>query len=237
MYCFHRLRVTRPALPLVGERRGPARGPDEPQAQTATANVATNKALAESTRSNPGSGDTLMPREPIDHTEYFDQVCKALGDWGALVLSLDAGDKPNPMTIGWGSLGTVWGRPMWVVLIRPSRYTYACIEQTGDFTVNVPPAALAEVAMFCGTVSGRDHDKVAEKGLTVEPSTTIQSPGIVECPIIYECKVVQKTDVVPEAFDPQIVQQCYPQGDFHRVYFGQILRTTADREAVEGLLG
>jgi flavin reductase (DIM6/NTAB) family NADH-FMN oxidoreductase RutF len=177
-----------------------------------------------------------MPREPIHYTEYFPEVCKVLGDWGALVVSLDAAGKPNPMTIGWGTLGIVWGRPMWSVLIRPSRYTYGCFEATGDFTVCVPPAALDEVAMFCGTVSGRDHDKMAEQGLTVEPSETIRSPGIAECPIIYECRIVQKTDVVPDAFDPKIVQQCYPQGDFHRVYFGEVLRTTADREAAKALL-
>ncbi|MBM3474282.1 MAG: flavin reductase family protein [Armatimonadetes bacterium] len=177
-----------------------------------------------------------MPRQETHFTDHYAEVCKALGDWGALLLSLDANGKPNPMTIGWGSLGIVWSRPMWVVLVRPSRYTYGCLEETGDFTVNVPPAALDDVAMFCGTVSGRDHDKIAEKGLTVLPSETIRSPGIVECPIIYECKVVQKTDVVPEAFDPRITQQCYPQGDFHRVYFGEVLRTTADPAGVPTLL-
>ena len=178
-----------------------------------------------------------MARETIHYTGYFDQVCKVLGDWGALILSLDANGKPNPMTIGWGTLGIVWGRPMWVVLVRPSRYTYGCLEHTGDFTVNVPPASLDDVAMFCGTVSGRDHDKMAEKGLTVEPSEAIISPGIAECPIIYECKVVQKTDVVPATFDPKIVEQAYPRGDFHRVYFGEVLRTTADRKGLETLLG
>jgi flavin reductase (DIM6/NTAB) family NADH-FMN oxidoreductase RutF len=178
-----------------------------------------------------------MAREPIRYTEHFDEVCKVLGDWGALIVSLDANGKANPMTIGWGTLGIVWSRPMWVVLVRHSRYTFGCLEHTGDFTVNIPPAALAELATFCGTVSGRDHDKIAEKGLTLEPSETIQSPGIAECPIIYECRAVQKTDVVPETFAPEIIKQCYPQGDFHRVYFGEVLRTTADLEALEGLLG
>jgi flavin reductase (DIM6/NTAB) family NADH-FMN oxidoreductase RutF len=172
-----------------------------------------------------------MPKEAIHYAEYFDQVCRALGDWGALIVSLDSEGKANPMTIGWGTLGIVWGRPMWAVLVRPSRYTYGCLEHTGDFTVNVPPSALDQVAMFCGTVSGRDHDKVAEKGLTLVPSETVRSPGLAECPIIYECRIVQKTDVDPAAFDPTIVAQCYPQGDFHRVYFGEILRTVADREA------
>lgn len=171
-----------------------------------------------------------MLKEPIRSTEYFEGVCRVLGDYGALLLSVDPNGKPNPMTIGWGSLGIVWGRPIWVVLVRHSRYTYQCIEHTGDFTVNIPPESLADVATFCGTVSGRDHDKMGEKGLTPLASETVASPGIDECAVIYECKVVQKTDVVPENFDPGIIDQCYPKGDFHRVYFGEVLRTIADRE-------
>ena len=171
-----------------------------------------------------------MAKEPIQYTEYFDKVCRVMGDYGALLLSVDQSGKPNPMAIGWGNIGIVWGKPIWVVLVRPSRYTYQCIEHTGDFTVNIPPESLADVATFCGTVSGRDHDKMTEKSLTALASEMVTSPGIDECAIIYECKVVQKTDVVPENFDPEIVENCYPQGDFHRVYFGEILRTIADLE-------
>jgi flavin reductase (DIM6/NTAB) family NADH-FMN oxidoreductase RutF len=171
-----------------------------------------------------------VPKEPIQYTEYFEGVCRVLQDWGVLLLSVDKGGKPNPMAIGWGNIGVVWGRPMWVVLVRHSRYTHECIEHTGDFTVNVPPEALAGIATFCGTVSGRDHDKMHEKGLAPLPSETVTSPGIDECAIVYECKVVQKTDVVPENFDPAIISHFYGQGDFHRVYFGEILRAVADRE-------
>jgi len=172
-----------------------------------------------------------VPKEPISHTEYFEQVCHVLGTGGALLLSLDRKGKPNPMTIGWGTMGVIWGRPMFVVLVRPSRYTHGCIEHTGDFTVNIPPESLSDAATFCGTVSGRDHDKMAEQDLTAVASAMVKSPGISECAIIYECKVVQKTDVVPAAFDPEVVRQYYPKGDFHRVYFGEILRVVADREA------
>jgi flavin reductase (DIM6/NTAB) family NADH-FMN oxidoreductase RutF len=173
-----------------------------------------------------------LPKQEIAYTDHFDKVCKALSDYGALIVSLDEGGKANPMTIGWGTIGVVWGRPMWIVLVRPSRYTYGCLEHTGDFTVCIPPPSLDDVAMFCGTVSGRDHDKVAEKGLTLLPSEKIDSPGIDECAVVYECKVVQKTDVDPSTFDPTIVQQAYPQGDFHRVYFGEIQRTVADADLV-----
>ena len=171
-----------------------------------------------------------MPKSPIAYTDHFDKACKALTDYGALIVSLDEAGEANPMTIGWGTIGSVWGKPVWVVLVRPSRYTYGCLERTGDFTVCVPPPSLADAAMFCGTKSGRDFDKMAECGLTALPSETIQSPGIEECALVYECKVVQKTDSDPETFDPSILAGAYPSGDFHRIYFGEILRAVADPE-------
>ncbi len=171
----------------------------------------------------------------VEYTEYLKETCDRLRSPGALLTSLDEAGKPNTMAIGWGTVGIVWSRPMFVVLVRPSRYTYSCIEATGDFTVDVPTAGMAEVVEFCGTVSGRDHDKFAEKSLTAAPGLKVKSPIIEECPVCFECKVVQNNDVIPDRFEPAIVSQCYPQGDFHRVYFGEILTVRADADARQKL--
>jgi flavin reductase (DIM6/NTAB) family NADH-FMN oxidoreductase RutF len=109
------------------------------------------------------------------------------------------------------------------VLVRPSRYTYQLIEQTGDFTVNIVPPHLKELVRYCGTVSGRDRDKFREKGLTAIPSSQIKTPLIRECIIHYECKAVYKHDLIPSALGASIVSDFYPQGDFHRLYFSEIL--------------
>ncbi len=61
----------------------------------------------------------------------------------------------------------------------------------------------------------------------------MRSPGIEECWITHECVVVQKTDVVPEHFAPEIIDMLYAGGDFHRVYFGQIVASYADVEALK----
>jgi len=168
-----------------------------------------------------------MPKQPADYRDHFPTVCEGLAR-GALIVSLDEFAKANPMTIGWGAMGLIWGKPIWVVLVRESRYTHQCLERTGDFTVNIAYPDLQEAVDFCGSNSGRDFDKMERCALTARPSQHIQSPGIEECGLIYECRVVQKTDVVPEYFAPDIRQGCYPQGDFHRVYFGEILATWAD---------
>jgi len=170
-----------------------------------------------------------MPKIEVGWDSYLNETADCLPD-GLLLASLDPDEKPNAMVIGWGSVGIIWSRPMFVVLVRHSRYTYECIEASGDFTVNVPSPGMAEAVEFCGTVSGRDHDKFAECGFTIGQSQSIISPYIDECELVYECQVVQHTDVVPENFAPEIIDQFYAGGDFHRIYFGEILLTLAEED-------
>ena len=93
---------------------------------------------------------------------------------GMLIPFLDY----QPSWIGWGSLGSIWGVPLWTVLVRPSRHTYACIEHSGCFTVNVPTSALAEACAVCGSKSGRDLDKFAACDLTAERGQAVCGPTV-----------------------------------------------------------
>jgi flavin reductase (DIM6/NTAB) family NADH-FMN oxidoreductase RutF len=174
-----------------------------------------------------------MAKTLVDFTTYLAQTVKALADPGLLLAAEDSGSKPNVMAIGWATLGIIWGKPVCVVLVRPSRYTYQLIESSGAYSVNVPTPELSETVMYCGTVSGREHDKFQEKGLTALPATRVGAPLIQECPINYECKVVHKNDVIPAELAPEVQKSAYPAGDYHRVYFGEILAVHAE----EGIAG
>ncbi len=143
-------------------------------------------------------------------------------------LSVDARGRPNVMTIGWGALGIFWRRPIFIVPVRHSRYTYGCIEKTGDFTVNVLPRKLAGLANFCGSVSGRDRDKFAEAHLTAARSLRAKSPIIEECVLHYECRKVHANDLAAKALRGEILQSVYASGDYHRFFFGEILSVRAD---------
>jgi len=176
-----------------------------------------------------------MPKIEANWRDYLEESLRMLGDPGALLVSVDDQGKPNTMAIGWGTIGIIWGKPIFVVLVRPSRFTYGLIDEAGDFTVNIPYPEMAETVEFCGTVSGRDHDKFAERNLTAAPAKTVKSPIIAECAIHYECQVVHKNDVVPKEVAEEIVSSFYPGGDFHRVYFGEILAVQADADARERL--
>ncbi len=162
-------------------------------------------------------------KRKIDYKEVIKETVECIEDGLALLVSVDKRGKPNPMTIGWGSVGEIWNIPIFIVLVRPSRYTYSLIEQTGDFTVNICDESMKEITMYCGTVSGRDYDKFKEKKLTPLKSEFIKSPIIKECKINFECRVVAKTDLLPEFLADEIKESAYKNGDYHRLYFGEIL--------------
>jgi flavin reductase (DIM6/NTAB) family NADH-FMN oxidoreductase RutF len=169
-----------------------------------------------------------MAHVEIDPDAWFGQAALTqefytrLTQEGILLGAMGASGTLNPMTIGWALAGSIWGRPMMVVLVRPSRHTYDCLEANPDFTVNVLPADRAEAAAFCGTKSGRDLDKMAECQLTALDSLRIRTPGIAESSIVFECRTVHHNDIQAPTFPPDIVTNYYPEGDFHRVYYGAL---------------
>ena len=169
-----------------------------------------------------------MEKTEISTFKFLDETIRRLNQTGLLLVS-GTSKKANVMTIGWGLPGILWGKPFFIVAVRPSRYTYQFIEETGDFTVNVPRRGMEETVNYCGTVSGRDHDKFKEKSLTPLPSKQVKSPIIEECIIHYECRVAYKTKVVREDLPSSILSSCYPSGDYHTLYFGEILAVYADK--------
>ncbi|MFC1954288.1 flavin reductase family protein [Chloroflexota bacterium] len=177
-----------------------------------------------------------MAKIEVGYTDYLQETNKMLGHGGLLVASADAQGNPNAMTIGWGTVGIIWRKPIFVVLVRPSRYTFNLIEITDDFTVNVPTPEIADKVLYFGTVSGRDQDKFKEMQLTAIPGKKVKSPIIEECVINYECRVVHKNDVIPDELSEEIRISAYPQGDFHKIYFGEILAVYADDDAKKRLV-
>lgn len=170
-----------------------------------------------------------------DITLHFDRVTHILGQRGLLLAAYDKDGRANAMTIGWGVVGRVWGLPMWTVLVRPSRYTYDCIEHAGAFTVCVPGVDLDNACKVCGFQSGRDKDKLAELGLKVSKASKVNAPVLDDCPIAYECNVVEANDLNADLMNPVVRQANYPGGNFHRVYWGKVEAVRIAADAAERL--
>ncbi len=100
------------------------------------------------------------------------------------------GEKPNIITVAW--TGTVCSSPAMVsISVRPERYSYDIIKETGEFVINLTTEKLARATDYCGVRSGRDVDKFAEMNLTAGRSVHVEAPYIEECPVNIECRVQQ----------------------------------------------
>lgn len=164
-----------------------------------------------------------MAKKVADYRNYLAETARAFDEDRVLLVSQGNDGLRNIMAIGWGTIGIVWRRPIFIVLVRPSRYTYKLVEESGEFTVNIVPPKLKDVVQYCGSVSGREYNKFKEKQLTAIPSMKVKTPIIKECVLHFECRVVYKNDLIPSELEKSIVSLLYSKGDFHRIYFGEIL--------------
>lgn len=150
--------------------------------------------------------------------EMLDQISK-----GAF-LTVTNGEKTNTMTIGWGNVGIIWDKPIFMVAVRYSRYTYDLLKQAKDFTVSIPiEKDLKKELAYCGTYSGRDVNKFKECNLNIRDGRRVTSPIIENCEFHYECKIVYKQAMETKTLDNNIKERFYKDNDFHILYFGEIV--------------
>ncbi len=163
-----------------------------------------------------------MDRIPIDPFEYLPEIMERLQKPGLL---LSSGQQGNLMTIGWGTVGIVWKRPVFTVLVRPSRFSFELLRKNGNFSVCVPDtsSAHARAVAWCGTNSGRDGDKYKATGLTAQKGIINSIPYVKEFPIHYECRPLHVNHVLDAEIDGVIREQSYPEGNFHQIWWGEIL--------------
>lgn len=157
----------------------------------------------------------------ITYNEQADKAMEFLTK-GAF-LSTAADGQVNTMTISWGSIGFAWHRPIFMALVRPSRHSYGLLEKSQEFTVSIPFTDMKEALALCGSKSGRDMDKFAAAGLTAVPARQVTAPVVGGCGIYYECKVVLAQDIAPEKLAEICKSAHYANGDYHRLYFAEIV--------------
>ena len=107
-----------------------------------------------------------------------------------LIASKNARGLFNVFTVAW--TGTICTNPPMIsISIRKNRLSYEYINETKEFTLNIPSYSLVKETDFCGVKSGRDVDKIKEMNFTMKNSSNINVPYINECLISLECKVKQ----------------------------------------------
>ncbi|MDO4481163.1 MAG: flavin reductase family protein [Bacillota bacterium] len=173
-------------------------------------------------------------KKDINVFDYAGDIMKEMQK-GALLTSCADG-KVNTMAIGWGMIGIQWSKPVFVAMIRESRYTREILDKNGEFTVNVPCGEYdKKILGYCGSKSGRDTDKISDMKLTLEEPVSIGVPGIKELPLTLECRVIYRQKQDPAAVSDEDKKELYPQEhesddpeanrDYHVYYIAEILNS------------
>ncbi|MDH5793819.1 MAG: flavin reductase family protein [Candidatus Bathyarchaeota archaeon] len=130
-----------------------------------------------------------------------------------LVSCVGKRGRPNIITLAWAMPASI--NPQLVaVSIRPERHSFALIEETKEFVINIPTMDILKATLSCGRKSGRDYDKFKETSLTPLPARKVKPPIIKECVAHLECKLHNQ----------------FATGD-HTIFVGEIVEAYADKEA------
>lgn len=131
----------------------------------------------------------------------------------------------NPMTIGWGQLGVIWGKQTFSVYVRKSRFTHDLLDTSDSFTVSVPAhGTMSKELAYCGTRSGRDGSKLLALNAALRENRFGAQDGFSGCKFHIECRILFRIDLNERALeDETLLSRYYTDGDTHTMYIGEIL--------------
>ena len=163
----------------------------------------------------------------IDIRDVKKNLTKAISDEWMLISAGDA-HKSNMMTASWGLTGELWFRDVAVCFIRPQRYTLEFVEQNDTFALSFFGTGEKQALSLCGSKSGREVDKIKETGLT-----PVYSDGTVyyeQAKLVLICKKIAVSEVTPQnILDKTVLERCYPEKDYHKVFVGEIVKVLEQR--------
>lgn len=171
-------------------------------------------------------------RKNVNVFDYAGTICEAMKK--GILLTTKHEDCVNTMTIGWGMLGIEWGKPIFIALVRESRFTKEYLDATGEFTVNIPVSDCdSKILRVCGTKSGREVDKIQMLNLDLVESEVVSVPGIRQLPLTLECKVLYRQTQDPNQIPAFAMERYYPkvdiklssgeERDIHTAYYAEVV--------------
>ena len=140
-------------------------------------------------------------------------------DWA--LLSAGTVEDHNAMTVSWGGMGTLWGKPVVTVYVRPNRHTYGYIEENELFTLSFYPEQYRKALGVMGSKSGRDCDKDALAGL--DPISAGESVSYRQAEVTLVCRKLYFNDLVEENIPADILKTFYDPEPIHRMYIAEVV--------------
>ena len=156
------------------------------------------------------------------------------------LMTAEKNGVPNAMTVAWGGLGYMWGKPALFVAVRPERYTFEFMEAADTFSLTAfeDTPANRKMLVYFGTVSGRDEPKIAKSKLTVIYDGP--TPYFAESRLSFSCKKIMGTVFQPEELLDQNYAKFYGGantknglgGGYHTLYIAHLTRVLVKEGAV-----
>ena len=153
--------------------------------------------------------------------EISGNIFEAVGEKWMLITG---GDKAgfNTMTASWGGAGILWQRPVTFCFVRPQRFTRGFMDAGDYFTLSFYGEEYRPQLNIAGIDSGRDGDKVAKMGFT-PAFADCGAAYFEEAELVLVCKKIYFDDFKPENFLAPDIDKMYKDGDYHRMYIGEII--------------
>lgn len=105
-----------------------------------------------------------------------------------IAVAKDSTGKYNPITLGL-FMQTSGNPPMFAISVAPERHTFDAIRRSGQFVLSYPSLEMAHDALYHGTHSGRDIDKLAQCNTRIEPAEMIDSVLLSDAAANLECEL------------------------------------------------
>ncbi len=153
--------------------------------------------------------------------QELENAIKCIGsDWMLITVDDKRQGRANAMTASWGAMGVLWNKNICVCFVRPQRYTYELLKEENEFSIAFMDEEHREALKLCGRESGRDLDKLARCGLTVNRELGV--PAINEARTVLVCRKLYEDDLREDCFLDSSLLSNYPKGDYHRFYVCEI---------------
>jgi flavin reductase (DIM6/NTAB) family NADH-FMN oxidoreductase RutF len=154
--------------------------------------------------------------------DYGQSIINAVAEGRVIVASKENSGRYNGMTIGWGFFGVMWNEEIFLTAIKPKRYTWKVIKESGRFTVNVLDSSYKEALAYFGTETGYKINKFSSGLLHVAQIPGFTSP-LKEADLCIECSVITSNNIEPFVLPENYVESYYKnEPSFHTMLYGKV---------------
>ncbi len=159
----------------------------------------------------------------LDFIRCMEKGMKYLSKQGAF-LTAKIDEEVNTSTVSWATMGYLWGKPVFTVMVRKSRHIFNLLDKADTFTVSIPTNSEMKKALnFFGSKSGRDVDKYELTGVELQEARDVKTPTIKNCGLYFECKILYKHELDPQLIKDDFSDSWYYNDDHHVAFYGEVV--------------